>query len=232
MTELMGPRLTPLTKRLLVALGVLYVVELVCENWLGLSITRVLAWWPLQTGAFRPWQPATSLLLGGPEPLSAVLSWLGIAFLLPPTEQTLGTRGALRVMGFAVLISAGFALLLDALGGITAGSPFLGQGALLTALLCLFGMLRPHAQILLFFVIPLRAGWIAWATGLLAFLGLLARRDLSSALWVGGWLSAWFWLNGGGRMVRAVRRWWEERRRVSKVPRVRIVNERDEQIYH
>lgn len=232
MVELMGPRLTPLTKRLLVGLGVLYVAELVAENWLGLPVSGLLAWWPLGTGAFRPWQPISSLLLGGPDPLSAALSWLGIAFLLPPTEETLGTRGALRVLGFAILVSAGLALGLDALGGIKAGSPFLGQGALLTALLCLFGLLRPHAQILLFFVLPVRAGWIAWATGLLAFLGLLARRDLSSALWVGGWIAAWLWLNGAGRVLRAARRWWESRRRVRKVPRVRIVSERDEQIYH
>src|SRR5690349_19404328 len=76
-----GPTLTPLTWKLIIGLAAVYVAQLVAENWLNLPISAWLAWWPLETGAFRLWQPLTAALLGGPTPLSAFLSWVMLGFL-------------------------------------------------------------------------------------------------------------------------------------------------------
>lgn len=229
----MGPTLTPLTRNLLIGLVALYILQLVAENWLGLPVSAALAWWPFESGAFRPWQPLTAMVLGGPTPLNAFLSWLMLAFLVPPSEMALGTRGVLRVFAFTWILSAVLALALDTVGGVAASSPFFGQGPFLTALICLFGFMRPNAQILLFFVLPIRASWVAWGTGLLALLGLLARRDLDSALWVGGWLAAFLWLRGARQGIRGLLDRTRVKMRTRKARRFTVIpGDRDGQMYH
>lgn len=174
----------------------LYVLQLVLSSWVGLPVFEQLAWWPFDSGAFRPWQPLTAFLLNGPDPLGAFFTWLAFYFFLPPVEQSLGARGLGRAAALTVLVSIGLGLLLQLVGAIVGERPFSGPGPLLTALTVLFGFTRPNASILLFFVLPVRALWIAWGSGLLALLYFLSTRSLDSALWLSGWIGAWIWLRG------------------------------------
>ncbi len=196
---------TPLTTRVIGVLFGVYVVQLLAENWLGLPVTGALAWSPWRSGLFRPWQPLTFWLLSGPAPLSALISWVVLFFFLPPTERTLGRRGTLRFTLFTVAFTAVAGLLLDLVGAVAGGSPVLGIEGLLAAMIVVFGLAHPRATILLFFVIPVQAAWIAWGSGVLALLNFLAGRSLGAAVILAGWIAGWLWMEllrrGGLRRV-------------------------------
>lgn len=211
-----GLGFTRLSRRVLVALVALYVVQLLAQNWLHVSLQEWLAWWPFDSGQFLPWQLVTCFLLNG-DPMTAFFGWLWIFFILPSVEQMFNARSLAwaTVTTAAVSVATGSMLLLG--GAVTAPGPWYGLGPFLTALTVLFGLSRPNAQILLFFILPIRAGWLAWGTGLLALLYLLAYRTLDAAMWVGGWLGAYAWLQvqlpgGVRRPFMKAKQWWIQRR--------------------
>lgn len=188
---------TTLARRAIVALFALYVAQMLA-GWAHVDVYRVLAWWPFG-GGFQPWQPLTQLLVNGQDPIRVLLEWVFLYFLLPPVERTLGRRALLEAVGATLVFAIAFTLALNAVGVIGAPASASGVGPLLTALLLLFALLNPNASVLLFFVLPVRAIYLAWGSGILAFLTLLASRSLQSALWVGGWLGAWLWLRWRNR---------------------------------
>jgi hypothetical protein len=80
----------------------------------------------------------------------------------------------------------------------------------LAALLVIFGLSRPNATILLMFIIPIKAAWVAWGSGLLCLLHLLSDRDMSSAMWLSGWISGYLWIRGG--IEQPLKRFWLRRK--------------------
>ena len=179
----------------LIALVSVYVLQLLAESWLGLPVIRTLAWMPFGAG-FEPWQPFTAFLLNG-SPTRAFFDWLFIFFILPAVEPIFTREQLKRFAVFSYLgcIVFGFSLLL--MGAVHVRGAWLGIEPLLAGLLVLFGLSRPNATILLMFIIPIKAAWVAWGSGLLCMLNLLAERDLGSAMWMGGWLCGYAWLRGG-----------------------------------
>jgi membrane associated rhomboid family serine protease len=128
-------------------------------------------------------------------------------FFFPTAQQELGTRGTLRVLGVSTATAIVLALALQFVGALHGGSVFLGIHAQLAALLVIFGLTRPSATILLFFVLPIRASIVAWGTGLLSFLFLITRRDLGSAVAFCAWLGAVAEIAGRPRLTVAWLRW-------------------------
>ena len=196
-----GFDVTDLTRRVLVALVGMYVAQLVLSEWVGVPLMAWLSWqWP-PSGTFYPWQVVTAYLLNGPTPMAAFFDWLAIFFFLGPAERALGKQGLLRSVLITMAVSAvlGFGLLLT--GAVVARGPFIGLNPLITALVVIFGLANPNARILLFFIIPIKASWIAWGSGLFALLNFLAFRDLDSTLWLSGWLGGYLtiraWEAGG-----------------------------------
>ena len=119
-----------------------------------------------------------------------VSDWLAIFFFLGPAERTLGRRGLLRATLLTVALSAVLGFLLLVMGAVSPRAPFVGLNPIITALIVVFGLSNPNASILLFFVLPIKAAWIAWGSGLFALLNFLALRDLDSSLWLTGWIVA------------------------------------------
>ena len=94
-----------------------------------------------------------------------------------------------------------------------------GQRTLLAVLVAAFATLAGSATILLFFVLPVRAGWLLWLTVLFAFVGFLATRDLAGfAGLVVATGTTWAQLSAGGpgrglrRRWLELRQWWLRRR--------------------
>jgi membrane associated rhomboid family serine protease len=199
-----GVGFTPLSKLVLTTLLAIYVLQQVAQQWLKLPVIETLAWWPYGAG-FQPWQPLTGWLLNG-DVLRAFFDWLFLFFLLPPVEQMFSRKQLIRLTGFIVVGSAIMGLLLVTFGAVSIRTPWYGIEPLLAGLLVLFGLSRPNAQILLFFVLPVKASWVAYGSGLLCLLYLLSGRDLSSAMWAAGWLSAYLWMNGG--VSRGLKKTW------------------------
>ena len=184
----MGPQLTPFTKQLLIGLAGLYVAQLLLENWLGVPVVRSLAWWSIHSPSFGAWQPITAFFVNTPgEPIWVVVQWIVLAFFIPPAEAALGRRGLLEAWAWAAVGGIGVTLALNFLGAVGGATPYLGLAAVLESLIVIFGLSRPNAQILIFFVLPVRASWVAWGSGLLTFLYFLSSRDLASSVSLFAW---------------------------------------------
>jgi hypothetical protein len=213
-----GANWTPLTRNVIVTLFVLYVAQLLSG---GLAVD-LFAWHGFGS-QFRPWQIVTSFLLGSGGPFWVVIGWLGLYFLLAPVDQFLGRRGFLQALGTSWVTAVAVTAVLLATGLVSAGAPFMGYGPLITALTALFGFSMPNAQFLFMYVIPVRAVWLAWGTGLLSFLYLLASRDLSSSLAFFGWGGAWLWMTVGSGALRRLALRWKKSRIERKLSRFEVI---------
>ncbi|MFN7143909.1 MAG: hypothetical protein ACK4YP_09050 [Myxococcota bacterium] len=213
-----GSNWSPLTRNVIVTLFAIYVVQLLS----GGAMVDLFAWQPFGAG-FKAWQVATAFLLGGPNPITAVLLWLGLFFFLAPVDNMLGRRALFQALGVSWVVAVVVSAALLATGAIGMAGPYLGLGPFLTALVALFGFLLPNAQILLFFVIPVRAIWLAWISGLLSFLFLLYARDLGSSLVFFAWggAAAWFGLRNGA--MRRMQLKWKKHQIERKLARFEVI---------
>lgn len=186
--------LTPLIRVLLPVLFVLYVVDLALSG----LITRWIAWAPLASGSFGPWQVLTTWFSGVGDPGNELLSLLGLFFLLPMAERLypgwsllrvwMGAWGSVCVVVFLGILST---LIRDV--GVPSALP-----AALTFLMAIVGFRMANAQFLFMFVIPVKAVWLAWFDGLLAALFVLAYRDSSSLSMLAAWGFAYVITHIGG----------------------------------
>ena len=178
---------TPLSKKVLIGLLVAYILELI----LGQTLIPLssFAWHP--GNEFKIWQPITSILvLDIPPfaPMRFLLSLLGIVFFMPPVENMFKQRGLIRIfiLSLATSIALGALCMVTSLASV--GVSF-GLEAFITALLAVFCFANPNASILLFFILPIKAEWIGWFTGLISFLLLIAHHDIGSAVHLAGWIA-------------------------------------------
>lgn len=173
------------------------------------------------------WQLVTYPLVGfgGPD-LWFLLELLVLYWFATDVWRRLGRRRFWRTVAVST-VTAGAAAVLVAVAAARlapdAVSPSFvlmqGQRTLLAVLIAAFATLAGSATILLFFVLPVRAGWLLWLTVLFAFVGFLATRDLAGfAGLVVATGATWAQLAAGGpgRGVRRrwleLRQWWLRRR--------------------
>ena len=181
-------QLTPLTKKLLIGILIAYVLQLI----IGQTILSLndFAWFPAEN--FKLWQPITHFfvldLAPDFSPMRFLLSLLGIVFFMPPVEQNFRKKGLGRLLALTIGISIAFGALCS-IATIAYQGVAYGIESYIVALLTVFCFLRPSAQILLFFILPIKAEWIGWFTGLISFLYLLANRDLGAAVQLAGWFA-------------------------------------------
>ena len=207
---------TPLARAILISLIVVYVAQILSG---GLMI-QYLAWHPFGAGFF-PWQVASSFLLSGPDPTSALFQWLGLFFFIAPVESALGRRGFAPAMGVVWVVAVVPTLILAALS--LPQMTLLGAVPMISALVALFGFLNPHAQILLFFILPIRASWLAWGTGLVTFLYLLYAPSTSTAVAFFAWVGAWGFVTLSGGGVRRIQLRWKRRKIERRMSRLTVI---------
>lgn len=190
-----GVQFTPLTKMLLMFLVGLFIAQKVLESFVGFPMLATFGWMPFGQG-FQPWQPFTGWFLNG-SVMRAFFDWLFLFFILPAVEPMFTLERLKRFAFFTYFgsIIVGFLMLLT--GIVHINGVWFGIEPFLAALLVLFGLSRPNATILLMFIIPIKAAWVAWGSGLLCLLNLLDGRSLDSAMWLAGWISGYIWLKGG-----------------------------------
>lgn len=185
----------PFTKQLMIGIFALAVVEIIAQQWIGIPISDLLAWKVFGAG-FQPWQVIGNYFLLAESPIQLLLDILMVYFFVPPIQRKFGRKGFLRLAAYTIAIASVFGLLLNLIGAVVTGPTF-GLGPLLTAMFVVFGLSNPRAQILLFFILPIKAIWIAYGTSVLAFLYFITTRDLGSALWLGGCASGFVFMNLG-----------------------------------
>lgn len=198
--------LTPLVRNVLLFLA----FSLMVQWGAGAPFVQALGWNSFGTG-FMPWQVLTCNLIASQQLQGVVVDWLLIFFTLSTVDRLMGRRTMLMALGFcwglAVLVGLGA----DALG-LLAPTLYSGQHALGTALITLFCFLLPDANVRLFFVLPLKAAWVGWLSGLIAVYYLAAYRDLGSCLALASWLGAVLWTQGFGDIGRRLKLKFQRRR--------------------
>jgi membrane associated rhomboid family serine protease len=155
----LGGNMTPLVKKVLGLLIVLYVIQVFALK--PQSITPIaphgLAWlylWDLGSGFWRPWQPFTAFLFNRGV-MAAALDWLMVFFFLGSVEQLVGTKRLGKGMLWTALVAILFAHSAMALthlldpGAVGPSIAFRGLEPFLISLLVIFGLAQPNAQILL-----------------------------------------------------------------------------------
>jgi membrane associated rhomboid family serine protease len=154
------PPIPPVTQALLLAnVAIFFLGEL-----LGPGLLSTFALWPIESGGFLPWQVVSySFLHGNFNHL--FFNMLGLWMFGSELEHLWGQRRFL-VFYFASVIAAALTqLLVNYLLGT--GGPTIGASGGLFGLLLAFAVLFPNRTILLFFVIPMKAKWLALLYGVL-----------------------------------------------------------------
>ena len=152
------PPLLPATQALLLAnVAIFFLGQL-----LGPGLLSTFALWPL--GAeFRPWQIVTYAFLHA-NFNHLFFNMLGLWMFGTELEHVWGQRRFV-VFYFASVLAA--ALTQIAVNVVMGGGPTVGASGGLFGLLLAFAMLFPNRTILLFFVIPMKAKWLALLYGVL-----------------------------------------------------------------
>ncbi|WAC63360.1 rhomboid family intramembrane serine protease [Pseudoxanthomonas sp. SL93] len=188
----MFPRLLPVTKALLIANGVIYLLQLlmggVLEQWLAL--------WPVGYG-FMPWQVLSYGFLHDPSGLTHLLfNMLALYMFGSPLEQTWGQK---RFLTYFLVCVAGAGLLQLGVGWWTVwngGMPYKTVGASggVFGLLLAYGMLFPNQRMIVFpLPMEIRARTLvifyAAITLLMGFTGL--QPGVAHFAHLGGMLFGW-----------------------------------------
>jgi hypothetical protein len=214
--------MTKLTKQVLIALFALFVLQAMTSN--SLPWGRLA--WPANPERFDLWQPFTHWFYQDTNPqkvISTLLTWLMVLFFLPPTEESYGRGGVLRVTLY-IVVTCGVVGSIGVWTGLFSAGVAIGIMPLITAFITLFGLNRPNATILLFFILPIKAVWIAWGTGLIALLYYLASisegGSLPAALTLAAWCNAYFIVNSA-RLKKPLQKWLLRRKQRKVQERLR-----------
>ena len=203
-------------RRVVLVLFALYMLELIAQG-VGLPV-MMLARAPMSGSLghdlVQSWTNVTSLLVQ-PSFAAAVpntlISLLVVYMFWPGLEQLLGLRSLVESLAFMALGGLLVVNAVDALvayGGVNLGRELVwGWSPLLLGAICLFGLLNPSANILIYFVIPVPMWVFTWGSLAFALIGGLAAFGsgedmLDPAQRLGIWLGAYAWysLRGpGGR---------------------------------
>jgi len=201
-------------RNLLIAMVVLYVVEMILANFVpgGGVIYAILPWSP-GFDLSLVWQPVTQYLVQGPQVLGLLMDLLMVYFFAPwlidrftPREMAyVGLSIVLGGLGAGVLWSG----LVDFLTNVGMSPnptwalvPAMGWGPVILGVVALFGLSQPDSTINLMFVFPMKASAIVWLT--LAFVGVffLVQPNMNSFMpfgAIGGVAIYWFYFGGGAR---------------------------------
>lgn len=201
------PRPTPMVVRLLVVLGALWLLFAIAINLGGTrlfeSIYREL--WLVPTEAvpgLRLWQVGTYAWLHDLDGLSHILfNSLALYFLGPTLERRWGGRGFLKFFVLSGILAGLFSVLVGFVFGGRWDLPIVGASGAIFGLLAAFSILFPNAQMLLFFVVPVRARYIVWIAiiGDLLFFVANPRGNVAIQTHMGGALAGWLLVTGNWR---------------------------------
>jgi len=194
-----GSGLTRAGKVMLLAYGIIYVLELLLEHWFHVGLVPYLVLQPLGSPLFRVWQIVTHPLLHDPgSPLGFLITCLVFYFFSAPVERALGTRRFLILFYGSAAGAAVTGILFGAVSGFNA--PFFGMMPSLLAVIVVFGLMNPDATILLMFVLPIKAKYLSYGTVLITFLTFLAKVNPHGAYHLGGIGAGYLLFRGRGTL--------------------------------
>jgi membrane associated rhomboid family serine protease len=191
--------LTPWVRRLLVAMGGVYLLQL----------TVFTSPWLAETFGFvpalvlrRPWTLLTYAFLHVSF-LHILFNAIGLFMFGPPVERRLGGRSFVRLYLLAALGGALLSLVLLALGR---DGLILGASGAIFGVMMAFVLEWPDAPIFVFpLPVPVKAKWlVAFFAGVSLVLGVVGSSDgVAHFAHLGGFGTAFLYLRGGTWLARA-----------------------------
>ena len=199
----MFSRLPPVTKALLIANGLAFVLQLFLRN---SGAMDVFALWPIGAGSydpyggvpsFMPWQLVTYAFLHDPSNLFHLLfNMLALVMFGAPLEYTWGNRRFASYY-FTCVIGAGLCQLVVGTWSVMEGGPAiptLGASGGVFGLLLAYGMLFPNQRVMLLIPpIPMKARTLVIVYGVIELLlGVTGTQStVAHFAHLGGMLFGW-----------------------------------------
>ena len=153
----LGPMMTPMVK---VFLGLNFGVYLLStldrtlkyyllDQWLSLIPAAV-------TGGFEIWRLATYMFLHGPYPMHILFNMFVLWMFGPEVERVLGRRGFVAYYFFTGIGAGLCSYVIHPWSGV----PVVGASGAMYGLLLAFAVFFPNRELLLFFVLPIKAKYL------------------------------------------------------------------------
>lgn len=134
-----------------------------------------------------------------------IIEWLVLFLFARTVFYQLGRRRFWETLLTVAAVAAVTALVVDALSPTTAGLVLMqGQRMILATVIAAFATLNRDATILLFFVLPVKAGWFLGLELLFAFMGYLSSGDLAGFVGIAAAVGLTFWLLSRGWTLRRI----------------------------
>jgi membrane associated rhomboid family serine protease len=197
----MFSRLPPVTKALLIANGVAYLLQLIAGNAMD-----VFALWPIgldqyapEASPFMPWQLVTYAFLHDTSatiPTHLLFNMLALVMFGAPLEYTWGNK-RFATYYFTCVVGAAVCQLVVGWWGMHSGTgagPTLGASGGVFGLLLAYGMLFPNQRVMLLFPpIPMKARTLVIGYGVIELLlGVSgAQPGVAHFAHLGGMLFGW-----------------------------------------
>lgn len=195
------PRLTPAVKWMLIGLGVLFVLQLVTQNWLpewiAVQLTHALLYPHLVVLRGQLWRLLTWPLIqpGGADVSASLFSAMALYFFGTDLEEQWGTRRFLLFTVLCIGLCGLIATLYGLVHSVFFTQPVFGVSSLAMAVTAAWGTRYPHRRLLF---PPVSGRVLVWITLGFALLPVIMRSpSVSPAASVGavlvGWLLAKYW---------------------------------------
>ncbi len=174
------PPLTPFIRALLIALGALFVIEAILQNFLDVPVFELLALNPSVLGIATAWQVFTHVLIVPAQSnyiFSLMLSLLFIWWIMAPFEARYGRTRVIQLSIVATLSAAAGAILVCQIAP-TAGSLVFGPQTITVAGMCAYAMLLPpHAELSFFGMFQMRPIQLIYVVVGLSVVGFLTSKN-------------------------------------------------------
>ncbi len=195
--------MTPAVKNLIIANVVVYVLQVLIQNftaWFTLVPSLVLPW------NFEIWRVATYMFLHDRYGLSHILlNMFGLFIFGCAIERTWDSRSFYRYYFLCGLGGAAFAFLSYLFW--SSNIPILGASGAVYGVMIAFGYLFPRQQVLLFFVFPMEARFFVAMFGILAFASSInGQQGVAHSVHLGGLVTGYLLLRWVGVAGRGRRR--------------------------
>ena len=221
------PPLTPLVKKLLIALAAIFVFTAIAQNFAGIPVVPLFALNTQVLSVATLWQIFTNVLVQSPTAVFPLfLNLLFIWLILPPFEDRYGSSRVLQLILITTVCSSLMALLCGLL------LPHLsarleGPGPITLGAISAYAvLLPPHAEVNFFGVLPMQSKHLLLVVVALSLLGFLTSLNATS-------LASDLGAIGGGI---AFVKWWMQRpprrrtfqRKPGKPSKLRVVGRESE----
>ena len=204
-----GFGLTPVVKRLLIALPVIWLVTSVLVNFAGVrEVALGLKHLMLRPSDVIPGQPVPEVWqlftyswlhdLGGL--MHILFNGLALFFFGPELERRWGGRAFFKFWMLTGLFAGVFSVLVGKLVPAWFDQPILGASGAIFGLLAAWSMLFPNREVLLLFFFPLKVKYLVWLSvgiDLVIFMANDPRANgIAFQTHIGGALTGWFLITG------------------------------------